>query len=220
MALLAVKVPAPEKRKTLRRRMYRAGERLWERGVNRVLVDKDFPPALWEPLAEAGLSGVEVETLCQSAAEGLILAALARRGIDPARATVCLRGYHAAGAIQQAALGLARRVNRLVIDCPGRGEALALWLSREYGLPLMEPGVIQADVTADFSAGRERAPADLRLYGSTPDLGGLALRPRGWSLPPEIEPLPLLAALRDCGRLGEVEVVEEPPADHLADFPS
>lgn len=200
MVLLRVQVPAPPRlrEKALRRRVRRAGEQLWEQGVNRVLVDSSFPDGLWEPLRQAGLAPVEVETLCREAAEPLVLALLEQRGTDPAKAAVCLRGGYALGAVQNAAVALARRVGRLIIDCPGRGQDLALWLRQEYGLPLVEPGSMEPDVTAAFSPERGEG-ADLRLYGYTPDLGGLRLLPAEGELPPEFEPLPLLAALREGG---------------------
>lgn len=207
MPLLLARVPAPPgvKEKVLLCRLRHAGERLWEQGVNRVLVAADFPHALWTPLAQAGLAPVEAETLCREAAEPLVLALLARRGLDPARTTVCLAGGQALGAVQNAAAALAARVGRLVIDCPGQGAALARWLRREYGLPLMEPGSVRADVTAAFSPERGEG-ADLRLYGPVPDLGGLRLEPTDGPLPEDFAPLPLLAALRECGCLRREEV--------------
>ena len=42
-----------------RRRVYRAAERLWEEGINRVLVPREFPHCLWKPLQHAGLQPVE-----------------------------------------------------------------------------------------------------------------------------------------------------------------
>lgn len=208
MALVRAEVPVPPglRERALLRRVRKAGERLWEQGVNRVLTAEDFPPALWEPLGRAGLAPVEVEALCREEAEPLVLALLAARNIPPRGAVVCLSGGYALGAVQNAAEALARRVGRIVIDCPGRGEELARWLSREYGLPQIEPGTVRPDVTAAFSPERGEG-ADLRLYGREPDLGGLRLLPAGRALPEGYAPLPLLAALRECGCLGRDELL-------------
>lgn len=208
--MLRALVPAPPglREKALRRRVYRAGERLWEQGVNRVLVEEDFPPELWEPLRRAGLAPVESETLCREMAAPLVLAFLERKGLDPARSVVCLAGSCALGAMQNAAEALSRQVGKLIIDCPGRGEVLSLWLHQEYGLPLMEPGSVPPDVTVSFSPEKE---ADLLLCGPAPDLGGLRLAPREGTLPEGFDGLPLLAALRESGRLEReaIQIVTE-----------
>lgn len=198
--ILRAVVPAPPKLRegALSRRVYRAGERLWEQGVNRVLVEEAFPPALWGPLRRAGLAPVETETLCRELAAPLVLALLDKRGLDPAKSVVCLAGSCALGAMQNAAEALSRQVGRLIIDCPGRGEVLSLWLHQEYGLPLMEPGSVPPDVTVSFSPEKE---ADLLLCGPVPNLGGLRLALRAGTLPEGFATLPLLAALRENGCL-------------------
>lgn len=210
----AVAAPPGLRERALFRRVRRAGERLWEQGVNRVLVGEDFPPALWGALRQAGLAPVETEALCREAAEPLVLALLERMGLDPARATVCLAGSCGLGAVQNAAEALARRVGRLVIDCPGRGSVLPLWLHQEFGLPLVEPGSVRPDVTAAFSPEKGQDAA-LRLCGPVPDLGGLRLVPAEGSLPEGFDPLPLMAALREggCLRREEVRVAEDEGRD-------
>lgn len=213
MALACMSVPAPPglRERVLLRRLYRAGVRLWEQGVNRVLVDREFPHTLWPVLERAGLRPVEPESLCQEAAPALLLALLARRGLPPARAAVCLCAGCAAGPVQSAALALAPRVGRLVIDCPLRGGELARWLNREYGLPLVEPGTIPADVTAVFTPERRETPAQLQLYGPAPRLAGLCLAPAQGELPPRFEALPLLAALRESGLLAPGDIAVRDP---------
>lgn len=208
MALARMEVPAPPglREKTLHRRLHRAANRLWEQGVNQVLVDREFPHVLWPILEESGLRRVEPEGLCQEAAPALVLALLARWGHAPARAAVCLSGSCALGPVQAAALALAPLVGRLIIDCPARGGELARWLRREYGLPLVEPGSMAADVTAAFAPERSGIPADLRLYGRVPHLAGLLLVPAEGELPPAFEALPLLAALRERGLAPPLDV--------------
>lgn len=210
MKILRATVPVPPglREKAVRRRVYRAGERLWEQGVNRVLAEEDFPPELWEPLRRAGLAPVETEALCREMAAPLTLALLERRGLDPARSVVCLAGSCALGAMQNGAEDLSRQVGKLIIDCPGRGEVLSLWLHQEYGLPLMEPGSVPPDVTVSFSPEKGEG-ADLLLCGPAPDLGGLKLVPREGTLPAGFDSLPLLAALRESGCLerGDIQAV-------------
>lgn len=214
MALLRAAVPAPPalKEKQLVQRLYRAAVRLREQGVGRVLVDQEFPHVLWPVLKDAGLRRVEPESLCQEYVQALVLALLARRGVPPSRAAVCLSGSSALGPVQAAALALAPLVGRLIIDCPCRGGELARWLRREYGLPLTEPGSMLTDVTAAFTSERLRFPADLRLCGPAPELAGLRLEPEKGTLPEGFVPLPLLAALWECGRLPPLRV-----ADSLAE---
>lgn len=208
MTLLRAQVSAPPglRRRALLRRLRRAGERLWAEGVNRVLVAADFPHALWEPLEQAGLAGVETAPLCRAQAGLLVLALLRRRGVEPERATVCLAGESAVGEVQRAAELLAPRVARLVIDCPRQGTELARWLRREYGLPLVEPGSLRADVTAAFAPDRDGVRADLRLCGRAPELAGLRLEPEEGALPEGFAPLPFMAALWECGQLPPLTV--------------
>lgn len=189
-----------------RRRVYRAAERLWEEGINRVLVPREFPHCLWKPLQHAGLQPVEVEPFCQAAAVKLILKELLRRGKTPARSTVCLSGSSAGGALQRTAEELAPSVGRLVIDAGAQGAALTDWLGREFGLPRIEPGAVRPDLTAAFAPEREGTRADLRLYGPMPDLGALRLTAAERSLPKDIAPLPLLAVLWESGRLSQREI--------------
>lgn len=215
LPLLRAEVPGrPELGgRALRRKLYRAAERLWGQGISRVLVPPEFPHRLWEPLCRAGLRGVEVEPLCQAVAAKLILKALERRGLIPARSTVCLAGEGAGGALQRTAQELARSVGRLAFDAGEQGRRLTDWLGREFGLPRIEPGSLRPDLTVAFAPQKEPHPADLRLYGQTPDLGGLRLTAAERSLPADAAELPLLAALWESGRLREREIRAVVPLD-------
>lgn len=212
MPVLCAQVPAPPglRKRALLRRLRRAGERLWAEGINRVLVAADFPHAFWEPLEQAGMAGVDTGPLCRAQAAPLVLALLERRGVEAARATVCLTGESAVGAIQRTAELLAPQVARLVIDCPRQGVELARWLRREYGLPLVEPGSLRPDVTAAFDPERDGVRADLRLCGPVPELAGLRLElePEEGALPDGFAPLSLLAALWECGQLPPLTVTD------------
>lgn len=199
MGLLQTQVPVREGEglRAIERRVLRAGRRLWEEGVNRVLVSSQFPHALWRPLERAGLRQVECAPLCRQMAAPLALAALARRRKAPGRAVVCLSGGHAMPELEQAAIRLAQQVGTLVIDVPGWGGALARWLHREFGIPLVEPGAVPIDLTVAFGEG---GAGELQLWGC-PRLDGLRLEPAEPFFGGEFAPLPLLSALWECGRL-------------------
>ena len=92
LPLLRASVPAPEgaRPRAVERRVGKAARALAAEGVRRVLTEADFP---WRPvLGQWGLRDVDPEALCQAMAAPLALAALEKRGVDPARATVALRG--------------------------------------------------------------------------------------------------------------------------------
>jgi len=74
-------------------RLRRAGRALGRRGAVRVLVPGGFDR--WPLLEEFGLVPVDPTPLVRSQGAALALAALGRRGMDPAQATVALRGQRA-----------------------------------------------------------------------------------------------------------------------------
>lgn len=179
-------------------RLRRAGRTLQRGGVLRTLVPGAFDH--WPLLAAYGLSPVEPEPLVRAAGDELALEALRRQGVDPDRATVALRGLRADPDMARTAALLCPRVRHLIITAPQGGERLALWLRREFGIPVL-PQEEGGQVGLYFSpgAGGEET-VRLTLYGPEPDLAGLAL-----SVPELAEEdrsdLPLLSALWQGGRL-------------------
>lgn len=180
------------------RRLARAGRSLRRGGALRVLVPRDF--ARWPLLERLGLRPVETEGFVRAQSAPLALAALERRGVAPDRATVALRGRRADRDMARTAAELCQRVRRLVVDAPSGGEELAVWLRREFGLPILPPGE-EGHAALCFQEGcPRREEGALELYGPRPGLAGLTLSAPGLSVE-DREDLPLLAALWEGGRL-------------------
>lgn len=185
------------------RRVRRAGRGLRRGGALRVLVPGDF--SRWPLLESLGLRPVEPERFVRAQSVPLALEALERRGLAPERAVVALRGLRADRDMVRTAALLCRRVRRLVVDAPRGGEALAAWLRREFGLPVLpagEAGEISLRFHPDCPRGEGEA---LELYGLRPRLAGLTLSAPGLG-EEDRESLPLLSALWEGGRLGPDDI--------------
>lgn len=180
------------------RRLRRSARGLRRGGALRVLAPPDF--ARWPDLAAFGLRPVEPELFVRAQSAPLALAALERRGLAPGRATVALRGTRADRDMARTAAALCPLVRGLVIDAPQGGKELALWLRREFGVPVLPKGE-RGEVALSFQEGCPvPEEASLELWGPRPRLAGLRLSA------PELEEadrenLPLLAALWEGGRL-------------------
>lgn len=113
---------------------------------------------------------------------------------------MALRGTRADRDMARTAAALCPLVRGLVIDAPQGGKELALWLRREFGVPVLPKGE-RGEVALSFQEGRPvPEEASLELWGPRPRLAGLRLSA------PELEEadrenLPLLAALWEGGRL-------------------
>lgn len=180
------------------RYLRRAGKGLRRGGALRVLVPGDFD--LWPALAPLGLRPVEVDAFVRNQSATLALELLERRDVPPDRAVVALRGARADRDMARTAAALCPLVRGLVIDAPRGGEELALWLRREFGVPVLPEGE-RGEVALSFQEGCPvPEEASLELWGPRPRLAGLRLSA------PELEEadrenLPLLAALWEGGRL-------------------
>ena len=113
-----------------------------------------------DPRELAGVEGPELppvmgEPVSLLWAVPLTLEALERRGLAPDRATVALRGSRVDHALARTAAQLCPLVRRLVVDAPRGGEDLALWLHREFGVPVLPPA--------------ERGAVALRFQEDCPD---------------------------------------------------
>ena len=183
----------------------RAARALKKRGVRRALTPPDFRD--WDILEGQGLRPVETGDLCRALAPDIALAILEGMGLPPERGVVVLRGERVTRSLRLAALALCPRVKGLLVDAPAGGEALRGELRREYGIPALEDGPgRRAQVALHFApaAGRGERLAD--LSGPSPVLEGLSFTLDGQELPGDCEPLPLLAALWETGRLGLGEI--------------
>lgn len=185
------------------RRLRRAGRALRQGGALRVLVPRDFDR--WPLLEAFGLRPVEPESFVRAQSVPLTLEALERRGLAPDRATVALRGSRVDHALARTAAQLCPLVRRLVVDAPRGGEELALWLHREFGVPVLPPAE-QGAVALRFQGDcPRREDTALELYGPRPGLAGLSLSAPGLA-EEDREDLPLLAALWEGGKLGPEDI--------------
>ena len=203
LSVLQASVPMPDNLtpRQQERRINRAAEKLWESGVNRILLPKNFS---WKAcLHKTGLAEVEVESLCRAAAAQLAIEVLLLRGWEPERATVALAGKRIDRAIVRTAELLAQQVSGLRIEVPEGGMELADWLQEEYGLPVLRSDGLRPAFTVSFDEyWKGRGPV-LQLWGSHPDLLGAEVWVPGLEIPEECEPMPLLAALLESGMLSE-----------------
>ena len=214
LSVLQASVPvsnAPSTRQE-ERRVCRAAVKLWESGVNRILLPRNFP---WkECLKRAGLAEVETVQLCRAAAAQLAIEVLMLRGWEPERATVALAGKRIDRSILQTAEQLAQRVSTLKIEVPGGGTELAAWLQEEYGLPVIQSDTVRPALTVAFDEYWEgRGPA-LRLWGEHPDLLGTELWAPGMEMPEDCDPMPLLAALWESGMITVQMLRARPIGNH------
>lgn len=183
------------------RRLRRAARSLRRGGALRVLA----PPELEAVLAGFGLRPVEPERFVRAQSVPLALAALERRDVPPDRAAVALRGVRADRDMERTAAALCPLVRRLIIDAPRGGEELALWLRREFGVPVL-PGGERGEIALSFQEGCPvPEEVSMELWGPRPQLAGLTLSAPGLEAE-DRENLPLLAALWEGGRLAPEDI--------------
>ena len=180
------------------RRLRRAGRGLRRGGVLRTLVPKGFDR--WALLEEYGLRGIDPTDLVRGQSVPLALRALERRGVAPDRATVALRGLRADRDMARTAALLCRSVRLLVISAPQGGGALAEWLRREFGVPVLPPGERGALAVRFHPQGGGEEEAALDLYGPSPGLDGILLSAPALKQEDQTD-LSLLAALWEGGQL-------------------
>lgn len=177
------------------RRLDRAARLLARQGIRRILPLRDFDR--WRELERRGLLPVEPLPLYRAMAGELALAVLHRAGKEAGRAGIALRGERVDAELARAARLLCPRVRTLIIQVPRGGEQLARELYWEFGAAVSPEG--ETDAAVRFS-GRGR-DGELVLCGPMPQLLGLELKAPGLDLPEEPEPLPVLTALWQAGRL-------------------
>lgn len=177
----------------------RAAGKLARQGVRRVLVPVGFDR--WQELERYGLCPVEPAPLYRAMADRLALAELARRGVENRRACVALRGEHVDGDLERAARMLCPKVRTLLIQVDWGGERLSRELYRDFGAALQPEG--RPDVAVRF--GGKEQPGELVLWGDL-EHSGLELETEGKTLPEGVEPMPLLTALWQSGRLSLEEL--------------
>lgn len=177
------------------RRLDRAARLLVRQGVRRVLPLRGFDN--WKVLERRGILPIEPLPLYRAMAEDLALAVLHQTGKAPEQAGIALRGERVDGDLARAARVLCPRVRTLIIQVPRGGEQLARELYWEFGAAVSPEG--EADAAVRFSG--QRQEGELVLCGPAPELLGLKVNAHGLALPDELEPLPVLTALWQAGRL-------------------
>ena len=180
-------------------RLGRAARLLTRRGVRRVLVPRSF--GCWALLERRGLAGVNPLPLYRAMADRLVLAMLERIGVDPQCACVALRGESVDADLVRTAHMLCPRVRSVTVEAARGGERLMQELYWEFG-------AVAASQTADAAVrfGGAAQEGELVLCGRVPNLLGLGLEVPELELPGEMQPLPLLTALWQAGRLGLEEI--------------
>lgn len=182
MTLLTLYLPRRERGRE--RRVKKGALLLAENRATRVLTPPEFE--LWPLLLEYGLRPVETVGLRCALAVPWVMEGLRRQGIAPERATVCLCGSRETPELVLTAFRLCPVVRNLVVDVP-KGGALAERMRRQFGLPVLPPGSVRADLTLRFSEGPLLENARFLWTGGT--------------LPADCEILPMLSALWQCGRV-------------------
>lgn len=175
-------------------RLSRAARLLKRQGVHTVLMPKDFDR--WDIFARQGLTGVNVLPLYRAMADKLVLAELKRRGVEPQKACVILRGEQVDADLARTARALCPRVRSVAIQTQWGAQHLSRELYWEFGA-VAATGE-RGDVTVCF--GGERQEGELGLC-TQPELLGLELQADGLTVPEELEWEPVLAALWQAGRL-------------------
>ena len=187
-------------------RVRRTARALRKQGVVRVLAPAGFPH--WGEVGAQGLRPVETGELCRALAAPIALAGLAGAGVPLWQAQVVLWGDRVTRALRTAALELCPRVRQLLVAVPAGGEELRRELRREFGLPAVE-GRPEGEIhlTLCFAPPRDGQPGRTAdLSGETPDLPDYRFGLREGDLPADADPLPLLSALWNSGRLEREDI--------------
>ena len=191
--------PAGTAPKTVERKLRRLEHMLERENVTRAILPSGFPYA-------GGFRTIKpVDTLgfYRGAADLLVLGLLEGRRIKPSAARVAVSGPRLCPELKETVRHLCKRVREIRIDVPGEdGAVFSQMLQRNWGVPVM-PRTITVDVTVSF--GPSDRPADLILWGETPDLSGQRLTVAELDLPAELEQ-PLLALLWERGRLKREQI--------------
>ena len=173
-----------------KRRAARAERLLIRQGIRRRL------PVRTATEWKVSLPPVEPRSLYRALAAELALAILKRNGIRPEESTVALVGDAVDGDMAAAARNLCPQVRTLLIRANYGGGRLAQLLYREFGAAAVADG--RADVRVRFSGAPQ--PGELVLC-DRPQLLGLEPELPETVFPEQLEPLPLIAALWQSGRI-------------------
>lgn len=186
-----------------RRRIRRAAKLLERAGSARVLVPEEFP--FWGELEAFGLRPVDPVPFLRFQAAELMVAALRRRGRAPEQCAVALRGNRADRDLVRAAQRLCPQVRDVCVSVPRGGEALSEQLRWEFGAAVRPDHGDVAGAVRFAPDTWQAGETVLDLFGPQADLGGVEVRAPGLDCA-QTQPLPLLAALWETGKVGEKDL--------------
>ncbi len=169
-------------------------------GVRRLLVPDDFEG--WDTVRKAGLSPVDEIPFLRSIGAELLLILMKKRGFAPDISTVSLRGSRVDRAMTEAAERLVPQVRDISISAPRGGEALQQYLRGEWGMAVRPDGGGAVGVIRFDQSGDRGGDVVISLFSGGVELGGIAPNKGNFPHFYETEPLPLLAALWESGKIG------------------
>lgn len=183
-----------------RARLGRYLKKLRRQGVRRMLVPEEFSG--WEVAKKQGISPVNSISFLRKFSGDFLVFALKKRGYDPGKCAVALRGTRVGRDMIEAADRLVFQVRDICISAPHGGESLQNLLRQEWGLAVHPDGErVEGVIRFDSGGGAEGAVV-LSLFGSHPQLGGVVVDPLRFSQFSEEERLQLLTVLWESGKIG------------------
>ncbi len=182
------------------RRLARGAKLLRRAGVRRVLLNRDCRPEL------PGLAVVDGLPLHRALADRLVLAALARKGIPPERATVVLRGEYPDSDLSQTARALCPQVRQVVVDTRSGGAILQRSLLQQFGVAVGPVKERKEVLTVRF--GGRGGEEDIVLCGQV-KTAGLAIDLPELVLPETLVRASVLCALWQEGllKVSQIQIV-------------
>lgn len=169
-------------------------------GVRRLLVPTHFEG--WDVVRKGGLSPVDEIPFLRSIGAELLILAMKKRGFEPNIATVSLRGSRVDRAMTEAAERLVPQVRDISISAPRGGEVLQQYLRGEWGIAVRPDGAGAVGVIRFDQSGDGRGEVVIALFSGGVELGGVTPNEENFPHFSETEPLPLLAALWESGKIG------------------
>ena len=179
-------------------RLKKAARLLRRAGVRRVLVPDGFEG--WETLGRSGLCRVDPAPFLRAQAAALTLAALRRHSWAPERCAVALRSVRADRDVVNAAEELCPQVKDVCISVMRGGQELSDYLRWEYGAAVCPDHTGVAAAVRFDPRTWEQGGIVLDLFAPQPDLCGGGISLLGMEQT-ETQPLPLLAALWEVGKV-------------------
>ena len=171
-------------------RLVRAERLLIRRGVRRLLPVVDVLG--WR----VSIPQVDPLPLYRAMADQLVLEALKRRGVEPFCAAVALAGEQVDGDLARTARLLCPRVHTLRLEVGRGGDRLARELYQKFGAAVSVGG--RADVRGRFSG---PVKGDEWVLCHRSKCLEMTVEAPGLCLPEQLEPVPLLTALWQAGRI-------------------